>query len=104
MDKIYSVAYHADYALKKSSFMLDDERLFGSSYSSALKGCDEELDEVFGKTKEINLMKGKRISKSVACSHSWIIFHLWSVTMNMINIKDFSLIAIIQQPQSKRKY
>ncbi len=34
--------------------MLDDECLFGSSRSSALTGCDEELDEVFGVTKEKN--------------------------------------------------
>ncbi len=53
MDKIYSVAYHADYALKKSSFMLDDY-LFGSSSNPALTGCDEELDKVYEERKERN--------------------------------------------------
>ncbi len=37
--------------------------LFGSSSSSALAGCDEELDEVFGETKENNPEKGKIIEE-----------------------------------------
>ncbi len=52
MDKIYFLVHCADCALKKSSSMLDDECLFGSSSRSALTGCDEELKEIFVKTNE----------------------------------------------------
>ena len=52
MDKIYFLVHCADCALKKSSSMLDDECLFGSSSRSALTGCDEELEEVFAETNE----------------------------------------------------
>ncbi len=52
MDKIYFLVHCADCALKKSSSMLDDESLFGSSNRSALTGCDEELEEVFAETNE----------------------------------------------------
>ncbi len=52
MDKIYFLVHHADCALKKSSSMLDDECLFGSSSRSALTGCDEELEEIFVETNE----------------------------------------------------
>ncbi len=52
MDKIYILVHCADCALKKSSSILDDECLFGSTSRSALTGCDEELDEVFGETNE----------------------------------------------------
>ncbi len=52
MNKIYFLVHCADCVLKKSSSMLDDECLIGSSSRSALTGCDEELDEVFGETKE----------------------------------------------------
>ncbi len=34
--------------------MLDDECAVSSSSSSALTGCDEELDVVFGETTESN--------------------------------------------------
>ncbi len=49
MDKIYFLVHCV---LKKSSSMLDDECLFGSSSRSALTGCDEELEEVFAETNE----------------------------------------------------
>ncbi len=52
MNKIYFLVHCADCALKKSSSMLDDECLFGSSSRSALTSFDDELDEVFGETKE----------------------------------------------------
>ncbi len=52
MYKIYFLVHRADCALKKSSSMLDDECLFDSSSRSALTGCDEELEEVFGETNE----------------------------------------------------
>ncbi len=52
MDKIYFLVHRVDCALKKSSSMLDDECLFGSSRRSALTSCDEELEEVFVETNE----------------------------------------------------
>ncbi len=57
MDKIYFLVHCADCALKNYSSVLDDECLFGSLSSSALKGCDEELDEVFWETQESNSNK-----------------------------------------------
>ncbi len=54
MDKIDFFVHCTDCALQKFSSMLDDDCLFGSSRSSALTGCDEELDEVFGETKKRN--------------------------------------------------
>ncbi len=54
MDKFYFLVHCADCALKKLFSMLDDECLFCSLRSSALTGCDEELDEVFGETEESN--------------------------------------------------
>ncbi len=59
MDKIFCV-HCADCALKKS--MIDDECIIGSSISSALTGCDEELDE----QKKVILIKSEIISQSVA--------------------------------------
>ncbi len=44
----------ADCALEMSSLMLDEESLFCSSSNSAWTGYDEELDEVFGETKDSN--------------------------------------------------
>ncbi len=52
MEKIYFLVHCNDCALTKSSFMHDDKCLFGSSSSSALTGCDKEIDEVFRETKE----------------------------------------------------
>ncbi len=52
MDKIYFLLHQADCALKKSSSMLDDECLFGSSSRSALTCCNEVLEEIFAETKE----------------------------------------------------
>ncbi len=52
MDKIYFLVHHADFALKKSSSMLDDECLFDSSSRSGLTGCDDELEDVFAETNE----------------------------------------------------
>ncbi len=54
MDKIYFLVDCAHCVSKKSFSMLDDECLFGSSSSSALKGCNEEPDEVIGATTERN--------------------------------------------------
>ncbi len=38
----------ADVAIENSSFMPNDEELFGCVDSSLVTGCEEELDEVFG--------------------------------------------------------
>ncbi len=44
--------------------------------------------KLLGEQKKVILMKGGSISLSFACSHSLLmLFHLWSVTINMMNIK-----------------
>ncbi len=52
MDNIYFLVHYIDCALKKSSSMLDDKCLFGSSSRSALTDCNEELKEIFAETNE----------------------------------------------------
>ncbi len=92
-----------DCALKMSSSMLDDECLIETSSSSALTGWDEEMDEVFGETKESN--SGKSISLSVAYSYLLLMkFYLLDSENEYNEHQDFSLSAMIQQSWSKRMH
>ncbi len=70
MDMIYFLVPCPGCPLKKSSFMLDDECLFGLLKNSAITGCDN--GSLLGNKNEI-LMKGKYISLSFACSCSSLI-------------------------------
>ncbi len=67
--------------------MLDDECLVSSSSSSALTGCDEELDVVFGETTESNSDE-RQENFTISCLFSFIANNCyWTVTMNMMTIK-----------------
>ncbi len=50
MDKIYFLVKQADEAQLDLQLILDDQDLFGSMKGVISFDCNEELDEVFGKT------------------------------------------------------
>ena len=52
MDKIYYLCDHAEKALLRSNSLLSDYSLFGFLEEEFTEGVDEELEEVFGCTKD----------------------------------------------------
>ncbi len=49
MVKIFFLVTRVDAAIENSSSMLHDEELFGCPENCVITGCEEKLDEVFGK-------------------------------------------------------